>query len=136
MTLLLIRHASAGDRDDWVGDDLPRPLDARGRGQASRLPELLGDYEIARVLSSPAVRCVQTVEPLARSRGLDIEVREELGEEQQGEAGAELVRSFIGEQTALCVHGGLSDTIAGVSQKKGEVLVLDDEGKLVERFRS
>jgi broad specificity phosphatase PhoE len=135
MTLLLIRHASAGDRDEWVGDDLPRPLDARGRGQASRLAELLSDYEIARVLSSPAVRCVQTVEPLARSRGLDIEVRQELGEEQQGEAGAELVRSLVGD-TALCVHGGLSDTIAGVSQKKGEVLVLDDEGKLVERFRS
>ena len=136
MTLLLIRHASAGDRDEWVGDDLPRPLDARGRGQASRLAELVGDYEIARVLSSPAVRCVQTVEPLARSRGLDIEVHEELGEEQQGEAGAELVRSLVGEHAALCVHGGLSDTIAGVSQKKGEVLVLDDEGKLVERFRS
>ena len=136
MMLLLIRHASAGDRDEWVGDDLPRPLDARGRSQASRLPELLGDYEIARVLSSPAVRCVQTVEPLARSRGLDIEVHEELGEEQQGEAGAELVRSLVGEHAALCVHGGLSDTIAGVSQKKGEVLVLDDEGKLVERFRS
>jgi hypothetical protein len=79
---------------------------------------------------------VQTVEPLARSRGLDIEVREELSEEQQGEAGAELVRALIGEQTALCVHGGLSDTISGISQKKGEVLVLDDEGKLVERFRS
>lgn len=136
MTLLLIRHASAGDRDDWVGDDLPRPLDARGRGQASRLAELLNDYEIARVLSSPAVRCLQTVEPLARSRGLDIEVHEELGEEQQGEAGAELVRSLAREQTALCVHGGLSDAVAGVSQKKGEVLVLDDEGRLVERFRS
>ena len=100
------------------------------------LPELLRDYEIARVLSSPAVRCVQTVEPVSRSRGLDIEVREELSEEQQGEAGAALVRSLGGEQTALCVHGGLSDTISGVSQKKGEVLVLDDEGKLVERFRS
>jgi 8-oxo-dGTP diphosphatase len=136
MTLLLIRHASAGDRDDWVGDDLARPLDARGRDQASRLPELLGGYEVVRVLSSPAVRCVQTVEPLARSRGLDIEVREQLSEDQQDEAGAQLVRSLVGEQTALCVHGGLSDTISGVSQKKGEVLVLDDEGKLVERFRS
>jgi len=136
MTLLLIRHASAGDRDDWVGDDLLRPLDGRGLSQASRLPELLGDYEIARVLSSPAVRCVQTVEPLARSRGLDIEVREELSEEHQDEAGAMLVRSLVGEQTALCVHGGLSDSIAGVSQKKGEVLVLGDEGKLVERFRA
>jgi phosphohistidine phosphatase SixA len=136
MTLLLIRHASAGDRDDWVGDHYLRPLDGRGRNQASRLPELLGDYEIARVLSSPAVRCVQTVEPLARARGLDIELREELGEEQQGEAGAALVRSLVGEQAALCVHGGLSEAVAGVSQKKGEVLVLDDEGKLVERFRS
>jgi 8-oxo-dGTP diphosphatase len=136
MTLLLIRHASAGDRDAWVGDDDLRPLDGRGQGQASRLPELLGDYEITHVLSSPAVRCVQTVEPLARSRGLDIEVREELGEEQQDEAGAELVRALVGEQAALCVHGGLSDTSSGVSQKKGEVLVLDDEGKLVERFRS
>ena len=136
MTLLLIRHASAGDRDDWVGDDRLRPLDGRGRNQASRLSELLRDYEIARVLSSPAVRCVQTVEPVSRSRGLDIEVREELSEEQQGEAGAALVRSLGGEQTALCVHGGLSDTISGVSQKKGEVLVLDDEGNLVERFRS
>jgi 8-oxo-dGTP diphosphatase len=136
MTLLLIRHASAGDRDDWVGDDLLRPLDARGRDQASRLPELLGDYEIARVLSSPAVRCVQTLEPLARSRGLDIEVREELSEEHQDEAGATLVPSLVRKQTALCVHGGLSDTISGVSQKKGEVLVLDDEGKLVERIRS
>jgi 8-oxo-dGTP diphosphatase len=136
MTLLLIRHASAGDRDDWVGDDLLRPLDGRGRSQAAGLPELLSDYEIARVLSSPAVRCVQTVEPLARSRGLDIAVREELSEDQQGEAGAELVRALIGEQAAICVHGGLSDTTSGVSQKKGEVLVLDDEGKLVERFRS
>jgi 8-oxo-dGTP diphosphatase len=136
MTLLLIRHASAGDRDDWVGDDLLRPLDARGRDQASRLPELLGDYEIARVLSSPAVRCVQTLEPLARSRGLDIEVREELSEEHQDEAGATLVPSLVRKQTALCVHGGLSDTISGVSQKKGEVLVLGDEGKLVERFRA
>ena len=52
------------------------------------------------------------------------------------EAGAELVRALIGEQAALCVHGGLSVTVSGVSQKKGEVLVLDDEGKLVERFRS
>jgi phosphohistidine phosphatase SixA len=136
MTLLLIRHASAGDRDAWVDDDRLRPLDDRGRDQASRLPELLGDYEIARVLSSPAVRCVQTVEPFARSRGLDIEVREELGEEQQDEAGAELVRALVGEQAALCVHGGLSEAVVGVSQKKGEVLVLDDEGKLVERFRS
>jgi hypothetical protein len=79
---------------------------------------------------------VQTVEPLARSRGLDIEVREELSEEHQDEAGATLVPSLVRKQTALCVHGGLSDTISGVSQKKGEVLVLDDEGKLVERIRS
>jgi 8-oxo-dGTP diphosphatase len=136
VTLLLIRHASAGDRGDCEGEDRLRPLDGRGREQASRLAQLLENYEITRVLSSPAVRCVQTVEPLARTRGLEIEVREELGEEQQDEAGAELVRSLVGDQAAVSVHGGLSDAVVGRSQKKGEVLVLDDGGNVAERVRS
>ena len=125
-----------GDRDDWVGDDRLRPLDGRGRNQASRLPELLGDYEIARVLSSPAVRCVQTVEPLARSRGLDIEVREELSEEAARRS-RRRARAFPRRRAGRPLRSRRAQRhLAGVSQKKGEVLVLDDEGKLVERLRS
>ena len=135
MSVLLIRHASAGDADQWEGDDRLRPLDANGLAQASRLVELLDGYEISRVLSSPAVRCMQTVEPLARARGLEIEVRDELAEARQGRDGAELTRALLGEDVALCVHGGLSEAVVDESQKKGEVLVIDDGGHIVERIR-
>jgi 8-oxo-(d)GTP phosphatase len=133
--VLIIRHASAGDRDEWEGDDRLRPLDAQGLSQASALAELVDGYEIGRVLSSPAVRCVQTVEPLAQARGLEIEVRDELVEERQGQEGAQLARSLLGEDVALCVHGGLSEAAFGESQKKAEVLVVDERGRVVERIR-
>jgi phosphohistidine phosphatase SixA len=133
--MLVIRHASAGDRHEWEADDGLRPLDAKGLAQAARLVELLDGFEISRVLSSPTVRCLQTVEPLARARGLEIEVRDELAEERQGREGAQLAQSLVGEAVVLGVHGGLSDAAFGESQKKAEVLVADDQGRVVERLR-
>jgi 8-oxo-dGTP diphosphatase len=133
--MLLIRHARAGQRDDWSGDDRRRPLDERGRKQAADLVAALSKYRLARILSSPYDRCVQTVEPLAQARGLEVEIRDELGEEQQLDEGVELVRSLLDQDVALCGHGGLSDALVGVSQKKGETLVLDRHGLVVESFR-
>jgi len=133
--MLFIRHARAGERTEWSGDDRRRPLDERGRKQAIDLVAALSDYQLTRILSSPFDRCVQTVEPLAQARGLEVEIRDELGEEQQLEQGVELVRSLLDQDVAVCGHGGLSDELAGVSQKKGETLVLDDHGRVVERIR-
>ena len=135
MPLLVIRHARAGDRAEWQGDDRKRPLDKRGRRQAQALVDELAEFPLTRILSSPYDRCVQTVEPLAAARGLQIEVRDELGEERQYLEGAALARSFVGEPAALCVHGGLSDAAFGERQKKGETLVVDDDGRVVERRR-
>jgi 8-oxo-(d)GTP phosphatase len=132
--VLVIRHASAGDSAAWEGDDRLRPLDARGLAQTSRLVELLEGNAISLILSSPALRCLQTVEPLARSRGLEIEVREELAEERQQSDGAQLVLALRREDAAVSVHGGLSEVAFDVSQKKGEVLVIDGTGQVVERI--
>ena len=90
--MLLVRHAWAGSRDDWEGDDRERPLDERGVEQARELVERLAPFTITRILSSPYRRCVETVEPLARARGLEIEQRPELGEERQMTDGIALVR--------------------------------------------
>jgi phosphohistidine phosphatase SixA len=133
--ILLIRHARAGERDEWSGDDRRRPLDDRGRKQAGGLVDALSDYEVTRILSSPFDRCVHTVEPLARARGLEVELRDELGEEHQLDEGVELVRSLLEHVVAVCVHGGLSDALVGVSQKKSETLVLDEHGRCVESIR-
>jgi 8-oxo-(d)GTP phosphatase len=67
--LILVRHASAGSKDEWRAagheDDLKRPLDPVGRQQREELALLLRCYGIAQVLSSAAVRCVQTVQAYA-----------------------------------------------------------------------
>jgi 8-oxo-(d)GTP phosphatase len=135
LTLLVIRHAWAGEASEWDGDDRLRPLDERGRQQAAALADALAELEVRRVLSSPATRCVQTVEPLAHVRGLSVERCDELGEERQDRDGAELARSLVGEPVAMCVHGGLSDAAFGASQKKGETLVVDRDGQIVRRIR-
>jgi phosphohistidine phosphatase SixA len=132
--ILLIRHGSAGDPDEWEGDDRLRPLDKRGRRQAKELVDLLSDYELDRVFSSPAIRCVQTVEPLAEARGLDIEIRSELAMERQGADGPDFVRSLEGNAVISC-HGGLDSAVSGESLKKGGVLVLDGK-ETVDRLRA
>lgn len=133
--ILLVRHASAGDRYEWEGDDHLRPLDERGRRQADELTELLVEYEVTRLLSSPSLRCIQTVEPFAQARGLDIEIRDELSEEGQALAGPALIDSLQDVGAALSCHGGLSDAYCGESQKKGEVIVLDGTA-IVSRLRA
>jgi phosphohistidine phosphatase SixA len=133
--VLLIRHARAGDRADWEGDDRLRPLDERGWRQAHGLVDLLAEFPIERLVSSPYDRCVQTVEPLARMRRLPIELREELSEELQMTEGVKLVRTLLGEDVAVCCHGGLSEGVAGEQQKKGEVLVLAADADVKDRLR-
>jgi 8-oxo-dGTP diphosphatase len=125
--ILLIRHAWAGERSEWDGDDRRRSLDERGRRQAEELVELLAPYELDRIVSSPYDRCVQTVEPLAAALGLEIELNESLAEERQEAGGAQLVRSLAGD-TAVSCHGGLSEVLCRLHLKKGAVLLLDRAG--------
>jgi hypothetical protein len=65
VTVYLVRHARAGDRSRWTGDDWLRPLSVRGHRQAYLLIKLLADAKFDRILSSPYVRCMQTVVPIA-----------------------------------------------------------------------
>jgi len=80
-TVVLVRHARAGNKAAWSGDDALRPLDGRGRRQAAALSELLAWFLPARVLSAPAVRCRQTVAPLAQAGGLAVELDDAFGEQ-------------------------------------------------------
>ncbi len=72
--LILLRHASAGQRARHHGDDALRPLDARGAADARLLAGLLACFApSARVLSSPALRCIETVQPYAARFGGSVE---------------------------------------------------------------
>ena len=124
---VLVRHAFAGDSSDWVGDDTLRPLDERGRRQAAGLVELLADHEVDRIVSSPYLRCVQTIEPLARARGLPIEHEEALGAHRLHDVPAVLER-FRGSEAVICTHGDLP-WLGDRRFEKGSAWVLDSGGE-------
>ncbi|HYZ53810.1 MAG TPA: NUDIX hydrolase [Streptosporangiaceae bacterium] len=71
--LILLRHASAGSKKDWRGDDALRPLDDRGRAAARVLAALLGCFAPRRVVSSATRRCIDTVAPYAARIGAAVE---------------------------------------------------------------
>lgn len=116
--LLVVRHAAAGDRRKWKGPDAARPLSAKGRRQAEALVDVLGRYRVERIVSSPAVRCVQTVEPLARARDLEVAGAGGLAEGVSGPGGLELLRAMAGTATVLCTHGDvLEATLSEVARE-------------------
>lgn len=149
MAVLLVRHAVAVARDGWDGDDAGRPLTDRGRRQAAGLVEHLGPYRPVMVRSSPSVRCIDTVAPLATAAGLDVEPADDLAE-GSGRAATGLVRSLVQAPGAvvLCTHGDvIPDVLVALDRdgarirdegrcEKGStwVLDLDGHGRVLGRY--
>lgn len=111
-TLYLVRHAHAGKRHSWDGPDAERPLSKKGRRQAAALVPVLDD-QVKRILSSPAVRCVQTVQPLARHVGLEVTTTEALAEGAPLGPAMDLVCSLLDGGAVLCAHGDLVPDMLG-----------------------
>ena len=124
---LLLRHASAGKRFDWSGEDALRPLDGRGREQAATLPRSLPSVPVRRIVSSPAVRCVQTVEPLARALGVRVERHADLAEGAPRDASLALVLE-LGPGAVSCTHGDVLHALTGHAGAKGGGFVVELRG--------
>ncbi len=109
MTVYLVRHAKAGDREEWTASDHLRPLSRPGRRQAEGLVKLFvklfEDRPPGRILSSPALRCVETVAPLARACGLEVEETEALAEGAGPWGALALLREKADRGLVLCSHG-------------------------------
>lgn len=126
MTSVLLRHASAGERDDWNGPDRLRPLDARGLRESAELVELLRPLGVRRVVSSPYARCVQTVEPLAAALGVPVELDDRLAE-GSGRAAIALLEE---DGVVSCTHGDVIHELLDRGLKKAAAVVVRD-GRVV-----
>jgi 8-oxo-dGTP diphosphatase len=104
-TIHLLRHATAGNRDNFNGDDRERPLSKKGKAQAKSIAESLREREIERIVTSPYKRCVQTVEPLAKMIGATIEISDALAEGPDIDAAYDLIHNLAGANAVLCSHG-------------------------------
>ncbi len=111
--VVLVRHADAGRRSDYGGPDDARPLSDRGMQQAHELLDLLTGFAPTRLLSAPALRCRQTLEPLSRSTGLAVEVAPMFGEDEfaaDAQAKARRLLADLGcteEVTVIVSQGGV-----------------------------
>jgi 8-oxo-dGTP diphosphatase len=105
-TLIVLRHAKAESRDDWTGDDLERPLDSAGTERAKALSPLLHAYGVRRVVSSPAARCTQTVEPFAHEISTFLEIDDRLSEDTSFADVTRSVSAMLDRKkpVVLCAH--------------------------------
>lgn len=143
MRVLLVRHAQAGDR--LAGHrDIYRPLSVDGHARARSLADLLAPVGPSRILSSPATRCVQTVEPLAAHLGLEVETQPDLWEGTPTSHVLAVLTQHQERTLVACSHGDIIpaviETMAadgadvrGRGCEKGSIWLADHDG---ERWRT
>jgi 8-oxo-dGTP diphosphatase len=115
---IVLRHTSAGDKRDWDGDDLLRPLDSRGRTEAVAVAEALAGYGPTRVFSSATARCLETVLPYAARMGADVRTDWAFSIGPPVAASKEAAGLFVqllseGVPTLVCTHGELVPDVIG-----------------------
>ncbi len=107
MTIFLVRHVKAGDRTSFTGDDRLRPVSKAGQRQAQALVDMLEGANFEGIVTSPYLRCIESVGPLASVRGLAIEVSDALGEEATLEDALALFRKHTDGGAVFCTHGNI-----------------------------
>lgn len=115
--LYLVRHAKAGDRAAWKGDDRLRPLAKEGRRQADSLARSLARLATGELVSSPYERCLQTLQPLASVLRATVREDERLSEGADF-AGALALIDELPDGSILCSHGDvIPDSIAALERR-------------------
>src|SRR5690242_14231421 len=110
--LLLIRHALPLRSEPGKGSD--PVLSEEGVEQAKRLPEALARFPIARLVSSPQRRSVQTAQPVADALELPVEIDERLAEYDRDMAHyipIEQIAAEFPEELARLAQGHLPSSV-------------------------
>lgn len=109
----VVRHAKAGDRSSWPGRDHDRPLTDAGRRQALAIADSLATARFTRIVSSPYVRCLETVVPLAGAHLVPIEPHPALTEGAPVEATLALLAECHRDGAVWCSHGDVIPDLLG-----------------------
>ncbi len=109
-SITLLRHAKAEPRGELWPEDRMRPLADAGEHQAETLVPMLSAFGPERIYASSALRCRDTVAPLAESLGKRVRVKEELSQDAWDAGDAHGLRAVIGKivsrtrSAVVCTH--------------------------------
>lgn len=120
----VIRHAKAGSRERWDGDDIARPLTKNGRAQAEALARRLRKVATPTLISSPYARCIETLQPLAEALETKVSPDDRLTESAPFEPVIGLVLA-VPAGSVLCGHGDLIPDLVGALHRRGAHLTTD-----------
>lgn len=118
--IFLVRHAKAGERRVWDGDDVDRPLSKTGWRQSNAIARRLSRKHVTALYASPYVRCVQTLEPLGALTGLDVRVEKRLFEDEPFEPVLDLLNE-VEDGAVLCTHGDIIPAVINALERRGMV---------------
>ena len=127
MPLFLVRHAKAGKRSKGLedpandNDDRKRPLDDKGFLQAAAIADRLADFAPTLLLSSPFMRCMQTLKPLGVTLAITVTSDERLAEDNPFEPILELLESCP-DNSVLCSHGDMIPMVTDALERRGMVV--------------
>ena len=123
-TIYAVRHAEKDEGQD-------PPLTTRGNLRAQALAEMLGDDDIAAVFATEYLRTKQTVEPLARALGTEVE---ESPAGRPGELAKRILTEFTGMAVVAAAHSntlprlltslGVSEVIELADYEYGDLFVV------------
>lgn len=117
-TIYLVRHAKAGERRTWTGDDVDRPLSKKGWRQSEAIADRLGKKGVSALYSSAYLRCVQTLEPLGRRLELKVQTEPRLFEDEPFEPVLELLGE-VENGAVLCSHGDIIPAVVQALHRRG-----------------
>jgi 8-oxo-(d)GTP phosphatase len=123
--IIALRHGKAVPPESWEGPDATRPLMKRGTDQAASIALGVAAYRPASLVTSTAVRCVDTISPIARITGLDPTEAEGISQDAysgKGDRVARIVHNAVerAETTVFCSHGPvLPQIISAVVEATG-----------------
>ena len=116
--LYLVRHAKAGERRLWDGDDIDRPLSPKGWKQSEMLAARLETLGVSALYSSPYVRCVQTLQPLADRLGREVEIDQRLSEDEPFEPMLEMLAE-VPDGAVMSSHGDIIPAAIAALERRG-----------------
>jgi exopolyphosphatase/guanosine-5'-triphosphate,3'-diphosphate pyrophosphatase len=125
LKVYLVRHARAAKRPEWKARDEWRPLVESGRRQSFGLAKLVEDEPIARLISSPSLRCRQTLLPLAHLRRMHVDEDQRLHEGEPVAGALELLRDLGRGTAVVCSHGDVIPAVLAELARSG--VELDDD---------
>ena len=134
--IILLRHGKAMPRESWDGPDHTRPLLQRGLNQAKLQGEGVAAFGPERLVSSPATRCLATIEPVSRVTGLEVSTKKRISQDAwdpKGDGPRSVMEKAVSKRraTVFCSHGPV---LPQLLQSAGEIAGNDSDALVARHY--